>query len=426
MSHPHPHPERTCYYPAAADIHQLGLVWDRNLDGEPGYEVTTDGMEVADDTLFININREPKDNPADPKNGVSGGIMALDANSGEPIWEFYSEVKLVGPAVAEGTVYVSEHHGRRLLALDAETGRVEWTFDAGRAVGLFHPTVSGDQVFVSKVAERRILPGISGSIICVDKNRGSEVWSQDNQTRSLTVTDDYVFAVTFESEDVVALERDTGREAWRLEFPELRIGGWLVYSDERLFGGTLGGSVICINVATQTKSWRESLNEGASTMPTVGGETVLVGTTDENEPGGLYAFDACRGNRLWETSIEDGVSSQPVLTERTIYFLTDGGRFCAVDKSSGEVHYSLKVSNAHGTWGSIAFNELGIYACTVDLVYRFGSATDSDTTDVYKPDLSYDQKQPGNRPDYCGYCGASLNLYESVSYCPECGEQIEY
>lgn len=84
---------------------------------------------------------------------VNRRVIALSARTGEVAW-----VRVLGdwiyssPAVSRRTVYVGSYD-HNLYALSAITGGVRWKFDAGRRIS-GSPTVIGDLVWFSTIAKR--------------------------------------------------------------------------------------------------------------------------------------------------------------------------------------------------------------------------------------------------------------------------------
>ncbi|MCX8178434.1 MAG: PQQ-binding-like beta-propeller repeat protein, partial [Candidatus Aenigmarchaeota archaeon] len=72
------------------------------------------------------------------------GLYALDANNGDTVWRFDTELPLGNsPTVFEGRVYVGGHD-KRLYVLDASNGRLLWSFDQAQAGYSTNPIVIRD------------------------------------------------------------------------------------------------------------------------------------------------------------------------------------------------------------------------------------------------------------------------------------------
>lgn len=81
-----------------------------------------------------------------------GGVNALDTDSGELRWRYDSatenDVFLSSPAVADDTVYIATLGvPSAVLALDAHTGELVWQLPIGEAIGA-SPFIDGDTVYI--------------------------------------------------------------------------------------------------------------------------------------------------------------------------------------------------------------------------------------------------------------------------------------
>lgn len=126
-----------------------------NSDGWPWHTLV-----VADGVVFV-----------DEQNGIT----ALDATSGDVIWEALPRVKEPGIAmVADGTLFVGENNGpgaTTIIALDAATGTEQWkqAYASEGYLGLIIGTVDATRLYI------RIGPS-DGEVIALDRSDGSEAW----------------------------------------------------------------------------------------------------------------------------------------------------------------------------------------------------------------------------------------------------------
>lgn len=110
-------------------------------------------------------------------------VWCLDAQTGDELWvhvyestdapQYHGGGTLTTPAIADGTVYVSNRHGQA-TALDFETGEVRWQRDFMKELGLqrtFHgfcasPVVVGE----------RILYVMGGAAFVAERDGGDVIW----------------------------------------------------------------------------------------------------------------------------------------------------------------------------------------------------------------------------------------------------------
>jgi outer membrane protein assembly factor BamB len=94
-------------------------------------------------------------------------IWALDAQTGAEKWRFNGPggVQETTPAVVSGVVYVGGHNGR-VYALNASTGNKIWEYDTGKP-NLWGTTVAGGVVYTGSE---------SGKLFALNASTGTPIW----------------------------------------------------------------------------------------------------------------------------------------------------------------------------------------------------------------------------------------------------------
>jgi outer membrane protein assembly factor BamB len=106
--------------------------------------------------------------------GSDDGVFhALSATTGTERWsKTTSGTHFATPAVRDGIVYVSTGSSspHELLALDAATGQMLWTFPApaDSSSGMRSPSVDGGSVYIS---------GIDAGLYAISRSHGSKTWT---------------------------------------------------------------------------------------------------------------------------------------------------------------------------------------------------------------------------------------------------------
>lgn len=122
-----PKPKKTVYAHSARDGER---VWERNLSASlpESRAIRLSGPAVSDGTVYLTSDdtRELRQGP----NGQDvGAVHALDAATGETVWRFETAEDLTSaPVVGNGSVYVG---GTATYALDAQTGTEQWNLSYG-------------------------------------------------------------------------------------------------------------------------------------------------------------------------------------------------------------------------------------------------------------------------------------------------------
>lgn len=174
--------------------------------------------------------------------GTEDGVFhAIDARDGHEIWTAPTRALYFGSsAVRDGAVYVGAQLSDAtfdLMALDATTGQVVWRFSPKVRTQLATPSVDGDTVFVQAV---------DGHVYAVWRDDGTLRWTWTGSPTTLfptTLVGDS--ALTFEESTLVAIDRSSGRERWRLEVGA-GPNSFISAVAGRLFIGTPGGDVIAL------------------------------------------------------------------------------------------------------------------------------------------------------------------------------------
>ncbi|MFQ5942560.1 MAG: PQQ-binding-like beta-propeller repeat protein [Anaerolineales bacterium] len=183
-------------------------------------------------------------------------VYAVDMAQGGQLWEATSEF---GGAIPDSPVLVDRlvlagTLGHELIALDADRGRVAWTFDAGDWI--WGSPVVGDGV--------AYFGDLAGQLHAVDVSSGSEIQS-------------------------AALSS--------------RISASPALSEDRIFIAAESGTLFAREISTNSELWNVTLDGDLHTTPLVIGDTVFV-ATNGGEPL-LSAFDVENGVARWSFTVSD-------------------------------------------------------------------------------------------------------------------------
>jgi outer membrane protein assembly factor BamB len=231
-----------------------------------------------------------------------GFVFALDAESGDLLWEYESGDEIISsPAYADETVYIGSVD-QHVHAIDALTGRKEWVVDTGDLVQS-SPAVVGEWVYVTNR---------NGDIIGIDAVNGEIQWEYGTDSNmfvaSPAVDDTALYAGNQKNLEngesaFYGIDRRSGEELWSAVLPGQLKGSSPALASQKLFFGT------------------HNLHEDA-----------------DGEPG-LFCVDT-DGNECWRITTEDGVfggglgiGSSPAVTAgfgRTLLYVggTDGDVYC--------------------------------------------------------------------------------------------------
>ena len=109
---------------------QKGFVWADRIRGG-GFSSTP---VVANGVLYIGSHGRE--------------LLAFDAETGEPLWEYATDAPVLASAsVAGDTVYVGDADGN-LYAVDDETGKLSWRFKTGARIDAA-PVIANGVLFLT-------------------------------------------------------------------------------------------------------------------------------------------------------------------------------------------------------------------------------------------------------------------------------------
>lgn len=263
-------------------------------------------------------------------------LYALDAETGDALWTYSLDHQWGGPILAADDLVVATDDSRRVFAVDAETGREQWEYH-------YHEPLPATPV----VADGTLYLGFDDrSALCaIEPETGAFRWEQagpdDQWVEAMTVADGTVYAgwglPGDEPGHLLAIDAETGEEAWRLE-TEQTVDTEPAVADETLYVHS-GGWLRAVDAETGRVLWRFD-TEGAFDRdfyhsiepPVVADGTVYVGGYDAT----VYAVDAETGEQRWSYAFGQDVPLYvtPVLHRGSLYVGSDS--VIALDETSDD------------------------------------------------------------------------------------------
>jgi outer membrane protein assembly factor BamB len=284
------------------------VLWHRRFAG-----CVAASPAVGDGVVYLGFMDPP------PCTGTAPSFLAaLDARTGGTVWRFRAGVVETPPLLAAGRVYFGSWD-HRVYAVDARTGRLDWSFATGDRVKAGVALVRGSIVAGS----------YDGRLYALDARSGRLRWSAgDGALGGLYATPSVASGRVFVGSTngrVYAFAASTGSLIWS------RRTGSFVYSPVALSSGTAYvGSydhrLYALSQATGAIRWTFDAGAPISGAPTVLGGLVYFSTCGscsryESNPRArrTFAVDARTGRLVWR--FPDGEYS-PVIADRERLYLT--------------------------------------------------------------------------------------------------------
>src|SRR5688572_17671036 len=312
-------------------------------------------------------NRVYVQNPAGRGVNMQERVMALDANTGKPVWEyrfnlFQSDVPAhrvgwASPAAdpETGNIYALSG-GAQVIALSPD-GKLLWDRSIGEEFAAFtthggrtmSPLVDGDLVIVSAaVSNWGTNAARAHRFIGLDKRTGDVVYVANPGGRPYdtayaapliaTINGMRLLIAGLGDGAIHAIKPQTGEKVWSFPAAKRAINTGVVvqdntvfvsHGDENLTGNELGLLAAIDGAQTgdiKTTKWAVQGVEMGYSSPLLDG-TRLYQLDNSSR---LRAFDTETGKELWSQPLSTLQKAPPVLADGKIYVGTDNGEFFIV------------------------------------------------------------------------------------------------
>jgi outer membrane protein assembly factor BamB len=309
--------------------------------GRPLWETDTTGqvhssLAAAGDNLYLGL--------------LDHRLIALDAQTGELHWEFMTQdIVTASPVIDRGIVYAGSWDGF-LYALDAATGELIWTHQVGDSVrlsatvqdgSLFATDNSGNlYILNARTGQERLVfrtPG-SGTASPVAANglvyfpSGGRVYAVDARTKE--IPGQYFLKqvwAQFWIWQVPGVPRPPAQQGglWRFspDDPERGVIASPALTPEALYVGDIQGNFYAQDALSGADLWRFQARGGIVTSLVVVGDKVYFGSRE----GFLYALDRFTGEPIWQFSLESPIEVSPVFAGGYLYVRTSDGLLHAIE-----------------------------------------------------------------------------------------------
>lgn len=292
------------------------------------------------------------------------------------------------PIVLNGKIYLSYYTGtadsgltRHLLALDARNGKTIWDTavparlpeqerireDHGYASST--PAVDGERIYAFFGKSGVYAFDLAGKQLWhTDVGEGLNGWG--SATSPILVGDLVIVNASVESESLVALDKKTGREVWRLGGIKESWNTPIVITPPNAGAPemvlAIFGKVLGIDPATGKLLWSCATDIGWYMVPSLVAHDGVIYAIGGRTGGSLAVKAGGRGDvtashRLWTGKKGSNVSS-PVFHDGHLYWMHEnlGVAYCA-DIKSGEILYEQRIDRANQVYASAILADGKIY-----------------------------------------------------------------
>lgn len=300
----------------------------------------TSGFAVQDGVCYYGSEAEKK-------------LFALDAKTGSKIWEFQAPDGMISdPVVHDGVVYAGDH-SRNFHAIDTKTGEELWNFKT-RGVVTGKPVVSDGVLYVgchgkndmddgaiyALSTKRKGLRGLLTPVLWKERPEGYH--GMDMTIRNNTLY------LSSEDGDILALDKETGRERWKStpweEGQKLVVYPAPIVKDDALFCSRVDGTMFSLNAETGEKLWQATLPGNIHNTPQERNGIVYIAGADQH----IHAVDGKTGAKVTTYPASGRYDPAFMLGDDAIY-ISHGGKLSATlfnDGAPDVAHIVEEIENA--------------------------------------------------------------------------------
>ena len=261
-----------------------------------------------------------------------GTIIALDAGTGQPVWNKKLNIPIrEAPTAADGRVFVVNSESE-LYCLKATDGSELWTQkglpESAAVLTSASPAVAGNLVYV---------PYPSGEITAIDVKNGQPKWTDSLAKGSINssataigeaarpvVDGTTVFAMS-RGGQLIATSKDKGERLWTRDISGSQTP-WV--AGDTLFVVDTTGKLIALTRKDGKVRWVTPLpGEARWSGPVLAGGKLWLASSE----GLFVGVDAASGSIGMQTDLGSPVMITPVVAEGRLYVLTDKAKLIAMN-----------------------------------------------------------------------------------------------
>ena len=238
---------------------------------------------------------------------LDGNVYCFDAETGKEIWKTATNnAILASPLVADGRVYIGSGDFH-MYSMSAENGEILWKFAAQKHIKMT-PALEGGKLFFG---------AWDNWFYCVDAKSGDLVWKVpasrsvgfSSATCNPAVKDGRILMVTHDY-SVRCLDARTGSHLWMYKPAKDELGpsySSAVLVGETAYLGSINGHVVGYNMVTGQKSFDvdvrpEKTDALFDSAPLIRGDKLYIGSVG----GNVYCIDIPSQKVAWSVALQPG------------------------------------------------------------------------------------------------------------------------
>jgi outer membrane protein assembly factor BamB len=246
----------------------------------------------------------------------------------------------------------------------------QWQYLTDNATTL-SPTLDQDRIYI---------PLRDGSVICLERETGSLLWSTEPGgaleapvavgEKALYITSDRIRGEGTQTGGALrALDPATGLTLWVHDY-ERPFTSAIATAGDRLYAGSADGALYSLSLAGGDVLWKAATQNVVRGLALVTQGAIYFGSDD----GALYSIAPASGKTNWKYQTQGAVVARPLLDGSAIYFGSWDGNVYALEASSGKLKWRSPTAAAVETSPVIAGDRL-LIASLDDFVYALSKTS---------------------------------------------------
>lgn len=253
----------------------------------------------------------------------NGLIQKIEASTGKKIWETQLDTFTERPFVLTGSTLIVLTTTQLLYAVDFQTGKTLWLYDAGFPEGMTvrpgtTPIVQDNEVVFGTTA---------GEFLGINLQAGKLVWRYNPSFKEsrfhdvvgqLVIVERRLLVSRYDgflgSIDLSNASKQDFKTIWSDEVSSITTSA---FRDGRYYIGCINGDVYAYDSSTGRRIWRAQTGQSVASITALE-QAVYIGGTD----GRVTNLDPSSGNLVWHDDLEAEISTSPIMLQDTLYYAT--------------------------------------------------------------------------------------------------------
>jgi len=277
---------------------------------------------------------------------AAGAIVALDTNTGKTIWQFHTGGKVYSTPAVSGNKVVCASTDYNIYCIDLKTGQELWCFATGKSI-VASPSTDQNSVYIGSSE------GIFRSLSLKTGKLNWEFSGVSNFVECKPLVYDGKVYFGSWGNSFYALDIQTGKLMWKREKYTNRMlspaAVWPVAANGKIFIVAPDQHMTALDAQTGAEVWD---SKAYSCRESIGisddGELVYIKNMHEGNVDAFYTLSD-EQKLAWESEAGLGyeIAPSPITESGELVFVpTTEGIVCAIDKTTHQVAWKYKVSNA--------------------------------------------------------------------------------